>query len=206
MLSVGELLKTERERQSITLQQVEKYIKVREKFLRAIELNNWDFFSSKIYISGIIKNYARYLKLDPRKMLAFFRRDYEKKETVRFKRKVSSKYLTPETRKIVLSAIVFICILFLSYFGYQLNQFFSPPKVTILAPRSTDTVREDKIKIIGKTEKEAYITIFGEKVFPNKEGIFEYEFPVKKGSNTLEIEVIGANGKKTVIKKEFTKI
>ena len=79
MLSVGEILKKQRKKKGLTLLEVEKKIKVRLKFLKAIEDNNWSF-SSKVYISGIIKNYAQFLDLDKDKVLAFFRRDYEKND------------------------------------------------------------------------------------------------------------------------------
>lgn len=101
MTTVGEILQKERIDKGIALLDIEKQIKVREKYLRAIEENNWDFFSSKIYITGILKNYSRLLGLDEKKVLAFFRRDYEKKDEVKFKRKVSQQYLTPETRQVL---------------------------------------------------------------------------------------------------------
>ncbi|MBI2641892.1 helix-turn-helix domain-containing protein [Candidatus Roizmanbacteria bacterium] len=205
MLSVGEILKKEREKQGIGLREVEKDIKIREKFLRAVEDNNWAFFSSKIYITGILKNYARFLKLDDMKILAFFRRDYERSEEVRFKEKVSSKYLTPETKKAVLLGFILSFFLFFGYFSYQLKLYFSPPKVELIEPTKETFRSDESIKVTGKTEKEAQITIFGNRIFQNKEGIFEYVFPLHKGKNELVVEVMGANGKKTTFRKIFFK-
>ena len=88
MLSVGSILKNEREKKGLLLSDIEKKIKIREKYLKAIEDENWNYFSSKIYITGILKNYSRVLNLDHKKVLAFFRRDYEKKEEVKFKKKL----------------------------------------------------------------------------------------------------------------------
>jgi hypothetical protein len=81
----------------------------------------------------------------------------------------------------------------------------TPPKVVILSPKTDVFYNENLIKIIGKTEKETTITIFGEKIYPNEEGIFEYTFPLKKGKNELVIELEGANGRKTIFKKFFYK-
>ena len=94
MLTVGDILRKAREKQNIKLSDVEKQTRVRTKFLESIENNDWNFFSSKIYITGIIKNYSDYLGLDSKKVLAFFRRDYEKQEEVKFKTRVSLRYLT----------------------------------------------------------------------------------------------------------------
>lgn len=203
MVTVGEILKKQREKLGINLYEVEKQIKVRQKFLSAIEENNWGIFTSKVYIGGIIKNYSKLLGLDPKRTLAFFRRDYERLETMKFKSRVASRYLTPETKKIVMAFLIFIFLIFFGYFGYQLKLYFSPPKVTIVSPKSEIFKKEDRIKILGQTEKDAAITIFGERVYQNKEGIFEFQFPLHKGQNELVIEVIGANGKKTILKKIY---
>ncbi|OGK25138.1 hypothetical protein A3A46_02350 [Candidatus Roizmanbacteria bacterium RIFCSPLOWO2_01_FULL_37_13] len=203
MLSVGEILKKQREKLGINLNEVEKQIKVRQKFLSAIEENNWGIFTSKVYIGGIIKNYSKILGLDPRRTLAFFRRDYERLETVKFKSRVASRYLTPETKKIVMALLIFIFLIFFGYFGYQLKLYFSPPKINIVSPKSEVFKKEDRIKILGQTEKDAAITIFGERVYQNKEGIFEFQFPLHKGQNELVIEAVGANGKKTIFKKIY---
>lgn len=205
MLSVGEILKNEREKKGLSLSYVEKELKVREKFLKAIEENRWNHFSSRIYIIGIIKNYSKLLSLDSKKILAFFRREYEKKEEIKFKERVSSQYLTSETKKFALIGLILVFLLFFGYFTYQLKIYFSPPKVVIISPKDNLFNRNEKIKIVGKTEKEALITIFKERVYQNKDGVFEYDFPLKKGKNELVIEVVGANGKKTIVKKDFYK-
>ncbi len=203
MLSVGEILKKQREKLGIKLPEVEKQIKIRQKFLDAVEQNNWNVFSSKIYVSGIIKNYSQFLGLDPKRTLAFFNRDYEKKETIKFKKKVASHYLTSETKKVVMAALIIVFAIFFGYFAYQLKQYFSPPVVEILSPKTTNFTNEDRVKIIGKTEKDAAVTIFGERIYQNSDGIFKYEFPLKKGKNELSIEVVGANGRKEIIKETY---
>lgn len=205
MLTVGEILRKTREKKGIKLSQVEKQIKVREKFLAAVENNQWLLSPSKIYIEGIIKNYAKFLGVDPKKILAFFRRDYEKKEEIKFKTKISSKYLTSETKKIILSLAVFVFLIFFGYFSYQLKQYFSPPKLIFISPKTNQFTTEKKIKIIAETDKETMVTIFGERVYPNKDGIFEYDFPLDEGKNKLVIEIVGANGRKSIVTQFYYK-
>ena len=203
MLSVGKLLKDARERKKLSLHDVEKRIKVREQFIHALEEDKWDAFTSQIYITGILKNYARFLELDEPKILAFFRREYERIEETKFKEKISSSYLSSDSKKTIIAGFVFICILLVGYFSYQLFQYLKPPTIQILSPTSNTFKRELTIKIIGKTEKEAEVTIMGERVYQDKEGMFEYIMPLKQKENTLLIEVIGANGKKTILEKKF---
>lgn len=205
MLTVGQLLKKTRESKGINLSTVEKNIRVQIKFLKEIENNNWSVFPSQVYIAGIIKNYANFLGLDVKKTLAFFRRDYEKREETQFKTKIAKSYLTPESRKIIILILSIFSIFIFLYFAIQLKNYLSPPKITLLSPKTDHFTVEKKIKVIGKTEKDTIITIFGERIYPNQEGIFEYQFPLQSGLNELIIELIGANGKKTVFRKIFYK-
>lgn len=205
MLSVGKLLRDARERKKISLREVEKQIKVREQFIHALEEDKWYIFTSRIYVTGILKNYSRFLGLDERKILAFFRREYERNEELRFKEKVSTYYLSSDSKKTLFVGFIFACILLISYFSYQLFQYLRPPTVQIISPTNEVFKRELTVKIVGKTENEAVITIMGNRIYQNKEGLFEYVMPLKQKENRLTIEVIGANGKKTVIERMFKK-
>lgn len=205
MLSVGTILKNEREKKGLLLSDIEKQIKIREKYLKAIEDENWSYFSSKIYITGILKNYSRVLNLDHKKVLAFFRRDYERKEEVKFKKKVSSKYLTSETKKFLKVGLIILSLFFVLYFIFQLKTYFSPPSFLLLSPSKTNFTIEKTIKITGKTDKDTSVTIAGERVYLNKESVFVYEFPLKEGDNKILINLVGANGKKSTIEKTFFK-
>jgi len=203
MLSVGKLLRDAREKKNLSLRDVEKSIKVREQFIRSLEEDRWGDFSSHIYITGILKNYARFLDLDERKILAFFRREYERNEEVKFKEKVSTSYFSSDSKKSITAGFVLVCVLLAGYFSFQLFQYVRPPTVQIISPLTDTFRRKPTIKIVGKTEKEAVVSIRGERVYQDKEGIFEYVLPLKDKVNTLTIEVVGANGKKTVLEKRF---
>jgi cytoskeletal protein RodZ len=206
MLSVGKLLKDAREKKKLSLRDVERRIKVREQFLMALESDNWDIFSSRTYITGILNSYARFLGMDEKKITAFFRREYERIEEVKFREKVSTSYLSPDSKKAIVGGFIFICVLLVGYFSYQLFQYLRPPVVELMSPQTSTFKREQTVKIVGKTEKESVVTIFGERVYQNKDGVFEYVMPLKQGINTISIEVVGANGKKTVFQKQFRKM
>lgn len=47
MTTVGQILKKQRENKGLTLFDVEKQIKIREKYLKAVEEDNWSFFPRK---------------------------------------------------------------------------------------------------------------------------------------------------------------
>ena len=205
MLSVGTILKKEREKKGLLLIDIEKQIKVREKYLKAIEDENWSYFSSKIYITGILKNYSRILNLDHKKVLAFFRRDYERKEEVKFKKKVTSAYLTSGTKKFLKLSLIILTLFFILYFIFQLKIYFSPPAFTLISPTKINFSVEKNVKITGKTEKDTSVTISGERIYQNKEGVFNYELSLNEGENKITINLVGANGKKATFEKTFFK-
>ena len=205
MLSVGTILKKEREKKGLLLIDIEKQIKVREKYLKAIEDENWNYFSSKIYITGILKNYSRVLNLDHKKVLAFFRRDYERKEEVKFKKKVTSAYLISGTKKFLKLGLIILTLFFILYFIFQLKIYFSPPAFTLISPTKTNFSVEKNVRITGKTEKDTSVTISGERIYQNKEGFFNYELSLNEGKNKITINLVGANGKKAIFEKTFFK-
>lgn len=184
---------------------IEKSIRIRQHLLEAVEEDRWSVFSSKIYIVGVIKNYSNFLGLDPRKMLAFFRREYERNEDVRFKRKVASSYLKSDTRAFAVAGMALLILFFVVYFGYQLLLFFTPPQIVIVDPKGTRFKHVDKVQVIGKTDKESTVTIFNQRIYQNKDGFFEYDFPLHSGSNKLTIEVVGGNGRRTVMTQNFVR-
>ena len=65
MQSIGERLEDARKRKGISLREAAEGTKIRSDFLGHFEQNKFDFDLPELYKRGFIKNYARYLKLDP---------------------------------------------------------------------------------------------------------------------------------------------
>jgi cytoskeletal protein RodZ len=201
--TVGDLLQRARAEKKLTLEEVEKRTRIRSKYLEAIEQNKWTIFPSKVYISGIIRSYASFLGMDPNKAIAYFRRDYEKRDDVKFRKRLPSLNFLPETKKIVIGIIIVIVLFFSAYFGYQLTLYFAPPEIKIVSPEKNIFRNVDRIRVVGETEKDATVTILGDNYFPNEDGRFVYELPVKKGKNSITINVTGANGRTSSINQEY---
>jgi len=202
MASLGELLRQTRLHKNIALDEAEKVTKIRKKFLVAIEENNW-YFSSRIYVEGIIKNYASFLGINPQKALAFFRRDYDKKEIVNFRNRVNSSFFKADREKVLKIFFFAFILILVIYFGWQLKNYFSPPKIKIITPKETTFVNKQKVKIVGQTVPGAEIIIFGNKIYPDNNGYFNFDLPLLQEKNPIVIEVIGPNGKKNRLEKIF---
>jgi cytoskeletal protein RodZ len=70
MASVAEQLRTAREAQNLTIQQIAEITNARGDHIRAIEEGNYDVFSAPIYIRGFVRSYCKILKLDPVQVIA----------------------------------------------------------------------------------------------------------------------------------------
>lgn len=69
---LGEMLKTAREGRGLTLEDVERDTYIRKYLLEALEQNKTDVFPSPIIARGLIRNYAKYLKLNPIEALTLY--------------------------------------------------------------------------------------------------------------------------------------
>jgi len=66
MFEIGATLREARERRQLTWEQVEAETKIRAKYLRALEEEEFDSLPSGTYVRGFLRAYASYLGLDGR--------------------------------------------------------------------------------------------------------------------------------------------
>src|SRR5205085_6486195 len=64
MFEIGNSLREARSRRQIGIAQAEQATKIRGKYLRAIEEEQFDILPSPTYVKGFIRTYADYLGLD----------------------------------------------------------------------------------------------------------------------------------------------
>lgn len=69
-MSIGEQLRAAREAQGLTLEAVERAIRIRAKQLAALEADDYTVFASALQARGFLRNYAAHLGLDANVLLA----------------------------------------------------------------------------------------------------------------------------------------
>ena len=70
MASIGQKLEEARNRKGISIREAEEATKIRGHFLASFEKDVFDVDLPPVYLSGFLKNYARFLGLDPEAVLA----------------------------------------------------------------------------------------------------------------------------------------
>ena len=65
-------------RAKIDISEVEVRTKIRAKYLRAIENEEWDLLPGEVYTKSFLRTYGQYLGLDTRQLIDDFKRRYER--------------------------------------------------------------------------------------------------------------------------------
>src|SRR5579871_3929698 len=78
MADIGATLREARMRARIDISEVEARTKIRAKYLRAIENEEWDLLPGPVYVKSFLRTYGDYLGLDSRLLVDEFKRRYER--------------------------------------------------------------------------------------------------------------------------------
>jgi len=77
MADIGSTLREARTRARIDISEVEARTKIRAKYLRAIENEEWDLLPGPIYAKSFLRTYGEFLGLDSRMLVDEFKSRYE---------------------------------------------------------------------------------------------------------------------------------
>lgn len=73
--TVGEVLRAEREKQGLSVKDIEKGTSIRALYIQAIEDGNYSVLPGEVYLKGFIRNYASFLGLNPQNMMELYRQN-----------------------------------------------------------------------------------------------------------------------------------
>lgn len=82
MQTVGEVLRAEREKQGLSVKDIEKGTSIRALYIQAIEDGNYSVLPGEVYLKGFIRNYASFLGLDPQNMMELYRQNQSPQSAV----------------------------------------------------------------------------------------------------------------------------
>ncbi|MBV9606760.1 MAG: helix-turn-helix domain-containing protein [Solirubrobacterales bacterium] len=78
MADIGTTLREARIRARIDITEVEARTKIRAKYLRAIENEEWDLLPGPVYVKSFLRTYGEFLGVDTRMLVDEFKRRYER--------------------------------------------------------------------------------------------------------------------------------
>ena len=202
MRTVGEILSEARRNKSVSLEDAEKATKIRVKFLKAIEADDFSRMPSLSYSKGFVKNYSEYLGLNSATVLAFFRRQtVDTPKSSLLPRGMgeplnrSAFQLTPG--KFIFMLLLLLTTIFFSYLGVQYQSLQRAPLLEIETPAHQTVTSDKRIDIIGKTIPDATVTINGISVLVRADGKFFDQYGLEYGVNRITIIATSRLGKVT---------
>ena len=78
MPDIGSTLRETRMRERIDIQEVETATKIRAKYLRALENEEWDLLPGPTFVKTFLRTYGEYLGLDAKMLVEEYRQRYER--------------------------------------------------------------------------------------------------------------------------------
>jgi cytoskeletal protein RodZ len=208
MIKAGEKLKEKRLEKDLELEDVSKATKIKAEFLEFIENGEYSKLPSVSYAQGFVKNYAKYLRLNEKEIMAIFRREFDEDKTYKVLPGGFEKTEEFSVSKFRFGRrTFFIFIIFAVFVGYILFQYryaFINPPLRVDSPKENEVISASYIRVSGKTDSNATVFINKDGVTVDESGSFEKTVNVFPGKVTLTIRAVNKFLRQTEKKIEVT--
>ena len=186
MKSLGDILRETRLNLGLTLEEVARQTRIKKNFLEKLEANDWVNLPPQTYLAGFVKSYAKVLRLDEKKVMAVFRREYPPSAVSATWSKLlrPAVYFTPQIA--IQSAVIVSFTAVIIYLGVVFLSTITGPRLRILTPVNNLTTKAAEIEIEGVADKEASFFINGQRVLLDQDGKFSTKLELLKGENRIE--------------------
>lgn len=207
MKTVGTMLHEARIAKGLDFVDVERATKIREKYIREIEADNFGALPSPSYAKGFVRNYAEYLGIPKDTAMAFLRRQTTDVTRASLLPKGVAEplnaplvHLTPG--RFIGLIVSLLLVAFLVYLGGQYFQIGKAPPLTLTSPANQQIVTGSRVVVEGKTDPDTTVTINGVSTIVRDDGRFYEQVPLEAGVNKITITATSRFGKTTTETRE----
>lgn len=115
MSEIGETLRERRMALKIDVHEVEEATKIRAKYLRALENEEYNLLPGNAYVKSFLRTYADYLDLDSRALVDQYRAEghHSDEEALTYTPSSDSPGRAPRRWLLVLAAVVVVAVILL---------------------------------------------------------------------------------------------
>lgn len=204
MKTVGEILRAARVEKNWSLEELSKRTKIQERFLLDLEKSEYGRLPEAPFVKGFIRTAASELGLKPDVLVSIFRRDFgvDRKGNVipRELEEIEGKGFHWTPRLTAISAVTVVITAFSGYLLFQLHFLTSPPALLLEVPKDHEIVSQD-VLIQGRTDPSAAVSINGQEIKKNRNGMFSQTIPFSEGEHVIEVTATGQNGKSATVER-----
>lgn len=208
MIRVGQRLRQARLEKGLSLEDAAQATKIRPSFLSAIERGEYTKLPSSSYALGFVQNYAEYLGLPKREILALFRREFDEEKVYKVLPSgfVKDEPLPKRSFKIHQAVVpVMIALLFLGGFLlYQYRAAFFNPPLTIYTPKDGYVSTASDVTVTGKTDPNVTLTINNAPVAVEDDGTFSKIVTTFPGKSQIIVRALNKFGKESIVNRSVT--
>lgn len=204
MMTVGEILKEKRLEKKLTLEQVEKAIKIRTKFLRSIEENDFKSFESTPTLRGFIRNYTSFLGLSIPQIMAFYRRQSEDRQQNLLPHPapiIAGFKITPQL--VTIFTVALLLIFFIGFLISQYLAFSGSPVLSVSYPPDNIVVNNPQIDVIGTSDPDSTLQINDQSIRMDDKGKFKVTIPLSAGLNQITIKATNKYQKTSSVTRQL---
>lgn len=210
-LSCGAFLKKVRQEKGWSLEKVSEETKILIATLKDLENENYDNLPPPIYLKGIVKKYAAFLKLDEDQVLGMYQKSNGRNWSAgKYDLPPKNKFLDSrynlssfgrKTGSKILKYGFWALILF--YFIYEASFFVLPAKIILYSPNADFTTHQEQLAISGKLVRGKRLFIKDEEVSFNEQGVFNEKIILDSGINNIQFRAINVLGYETVLMRHI---
>ncbi|PIZ01179.1 hypothetical protein COY62_00070 [bacterium (Candidatus Howlettbacteria) CG_4_10_14_0_8_um_filter_40_9] len=202
--TLGDNLKKARETKGFDVRYVEEAIKIRAKYLLALENGDYKKLPPDVYIKGFLKNYAIFLGIETERVMRLYAKERGLEENVKKaveKRAGKADFRSPRVivtpKTLVIGLIATVVLSIVLYIGWQVRILTSPPKLTVFSPTDNSSIEADTIYVEGKADPGADILINDVLIGGGPDGDFKEKISLQNGTNTIVVVARNRMNKET---------
>lgn len=205
MKTIGEILKTTREKQNLTIDQIAKATRIQARFITLLEANRFEALPESTFVKGFIRNYAQVLGKDPQVLLAIFRRDYGQDAKGKviprgLLQPVNQSKLRWTPTATIIAATTVLITLFIAYLLIQFRSLSGTPPLSVTNPQENAVV-SSLVTIEGTTNSQAALKINSQPVTVDDQGKFNTTISLTQGEHTITLEATSRTGQTKLLQR-----
>lgn len=203
--TVGALLRAARRQRGLSLAEVATVLRIPVRQLQSLESEELKAFTAEVYARGVFRAYARYVGIAVPEVEHAFARAVASARTL-----VPVKFLAPRRwlARILMSRWILAMVGIAAagvvggYVVWQVQSFLSLPALVLSEPAS-GVINGTSVRVTGRAEISATVTINGAPVLLREDGSFELSLQLHPGINVLQVEAKNAADRRRIIVRDL---
>jgi len=210
-LLCGAFLKKMRQEKGWSLEKVSEETKILLSILKDLEDDKYKNLPPPVYLKGIIKQYANFLKLDKEKVLRLYQKSNGRNlSSGKYDLLPKNRFLTCQSKLTsffknicpkILKCLFWGFVLF--YFIYEASFFILPAKIILYSPDRDFTTSQAELVISGKVIRGKRFFIKDQEISFEGDGLFNEKIILSPGTNNIQFRAVNILGYETVLVRQI---